>query len=64
MSIELESTENIQTFDICFEGKTLDGEITNRSLNGKFCFKSSEFQEFYTSEELKAIADKLDELNK
>jgi hypothetical protein len=63
MSIELKATENIQTYDIELNGKIIDGEITNRTSNGKFAYKTDDFPCELSEEELIAIAEKLREFN-
>ena len=63
MNIELESTENSQVFDVKINGEHLMGEITNKVKDGDFMYKTDDIQEYFKAEHLRAIADKLDELN-
>jgi hypothetical protein len=65
MELILKNTENLQTFDIYKgESEILDGLITNRSSERGFVLQTEDYKTQYSSDELRAIADKLDELNK
>jgi hypothetical protein len=64
MKIDLQESENIRTFDLKVGEKDLDGEITNRSNDGVFVYKTDDFPQTMNSDELRAIAETLDDLNK
>ena len=62
MNIELQKTEDIQTYDIEIDkGVFIDGRITNRTEEGDFCFIAD--AETYDSQLLRALADAIDKLN-
>lgn len=63
MKVILTVDENIQTYDVEVEGSEANGQITNRTQEGDFRYKPDEFEGHLTSNCLRAIADKLDELN-
>jgi len=62
MGIELERTENSQVYDVKLDGNYM-GEITNKLPDGKFSFKTEDLTEYFNAQQLRAIADRLDELN-
>lgn len=63
MKIELEKTTDNQEYDFFIDGERVEGELSNVNVAKKFVYKSE--GQFYdlSSEQLRAIADKLDELN-
>ena len=63
MDIELETTENLQTYDLKLDGECVVGEITNKSVKSGFVYKTDDYPHQLNSDELKAIAKKLDDLN-
>lgn len=62
MDIELKRIENSQVYDVNFDEGYV-GEITNKTQDSSFSFKTEDLPEYFSAEQLRAIADKLDELN-
>lgn len=61
--ISTKRVEFIERHELAIDGVTIDGAITNRSSDGKFIYRTEDYGYEITAEQLRAIADKLDELN-
>lgn len=64
MAIELTQTENTQTFDVSMNNSGLNGVISNKTNDGSFKYKPDEFEGYLSSDDLRAVAEELDRLNK
>lgn len=64
MKLELTQIENKQTFDVAMKDSNLNGVISNATSDGSFKYKPDEFEGFLNADDLRAVAEELDRLNK
>ncbi len=61
--IKLTITEYFKEFQVDLEKSNLDGIISNRTDSKKFEYRPDDMEGFLKASDLRAVADKLDELN-